>query len=106
MYYPGQSVSYVTELEHKRCARMHYPRTKSVLCNRTRAYKIRAHVLPRDMGVGGGGGGLASLKKAPFQKIKKCAIIVLRGLGGMVSRENFTNGAPYYILNASQQGHI
>ena len=47
---PGQRVSYVTEQEHTRCVRMHYPRTKSVLCNRTRAYKMRAHALPRTKG--------------------------------------------------------
>ena len=41
---------YVTELEHARCARTHYPRTKGVSCNRTRAYKMRAHVLPQDKG--------------------------------------------------------
>ena len=28
------------------------------------------------------------------------------GLGGMLSRENFNSGAPYYILDASQQGRI
>ena len=47
---PGQRVSYVTELEHTRCARIHYPRTKGILCNRARAYKMRAHTLPQDKG--------------------------------------------------------
>ena len=45
--YPGQKISYVTEQEHTRCVRMHYPWTKDILCNRTRAYKMRAHALPR-----------------------------------------------------------
>ena len=35
---------------------------------------------------------------------KKCATTVLRGLGGMLPRENFNTGAPYYISNAFQQG--
>ena len=48
MYYPGQRVSYETKLELTRCVRMYYPGTKSVLCNRTRAYKMRAHALPQD----------------------------------------------------------
>ena len=47
---PGQRVSYVTELEHARCARMYYLRTKGVLCNRTKAYKMRAHALPQNKG--------------------------------------------------------
>ena len=86
------------------------PRTKGFLCNRTTAYKMRAHVLPRDMGVGGGGRASkrppSGQKRPPLQKFKKCAITVFRGLGGMVPRENFNNGAPYYNLNASQLGHI
>ena len=45
---PGQKISYVTEQEHTRCVRMHYPWTKDILCNRTRAYKMRAHALPLD----------------------------------------------------------
>ena len=50
-------------------------------------------------------------KKPPPQK-KKIEILlsptftVLRGLGGMLPRENFNNGAPYDILDASQQGRI
>ena len=88
------------------------PRTKGFLCNRTTAYKMRAHVLPRDMGVGGEGGGEPQKgppqdkKGHPSKKFKKCAITVFRGLGGMVPREKFNYGAPYYNLNASQQGHI
>ena len=47
-------------------------------------------------------------KKPPPPKKKKlnCAITVLRGLGGMLPRENFNNGALYNILHASQQGRI
>ena len=44
-------------------------------------------------------------KKAPPQK-KNCAITVLRELGDMLPRENFNNGAPYDILDASQQGRV
>ena len=44
---PQQWVSYVTELEHIRCAHMHYPKTKGIICNRTIAYKMRAHALPQ-----------------------------------------------------------
>ena len=47
--------------------------------------------------------GGASPKKAPL-KTKRPP--VLRGLGGMLPRENFNNGAPYDILDASQQGRI
>ena len=43
-------------------------------------------------------------KKAPPQK--KCASTVLRGIGGMLSRENVNSCAPYYILDASQQERI
>ena len=39
-----------TELEHSRCARMHYPKTMGMLCNRTRTFKMRAHALPQDKG--------------------------------------------------------
>ena len=42
-------------------------------------------------------------QKGPTPK-KKCATTVLRGLGGMLPRENFNTGAPYYISNAFQQG--
>ena len=47
-------------------------------------------------------------KKGPPQKnLKKyCASIVLRGLGVMLSQENINSGAPYYILDASQQERI
>ena len=38
----------------------------------------------------------------PPQKKRICLSAVFRGLGGMLSRENFNNGAPYYILDASQ----
>ena len=75
------------------------PQDKGVLCNRTRAYKMNAHVLPRDMGLGGGGGGKLQKdppehkKGPPPQRNIKCAITVLRGLGGMVPRGNFNNGA-------------
>ena len=47
---PEQRVSYVAELEHARCARTHYPRTKGVLGNKTKAYKMRAHTLPQNKG--------------------------------------------------------
>ena len=50
MHYPRTKVSYVTELEHTRCARMHYPRSKGILCNSTSAYKMRAHALPQVKG--------------------------------------------------------
>ena len=46
----GNSVFCVTELEHTRCLRIHYPRTKGVSCNRTRACKMRALALPQDKG--------------------------------------------------------
>ena len=45
-------------------------------------------------------------KRPPPKKTKNCAITVLRGLRGMLRRENFNNGAPYDILDASQQGRI
>ena len=46
-------------------------------------------------------------KKAPPPPQKKnCAITVLRELGDMLPRENFNNGAPYDILDASQQGRV
>ena len=46
-------------------------------------------------------------KKAPPKK-KNCAIYstVLRGIGGMLSRQNVNSCAPYYILDASQQERI
>ena len=45
-------------------------------------------------------------KSAPPQQKKNCAITVLRGHGGMLSRRNFSNGAPNDTLDASQQGRI
>ena len=36
------------QLEQTKCARMYYPGTKGILCNRTRACKLRAHTSPRD----------------------------------------------------------
>ena len=59
--------------------------------------------------------GGASPKKAPLKtkkapppppKKKNCASTVLRGLGGMLSREKNNSGAPYYILDASQHERI
>ena len=44
-------------------------------------------------------------EKGPPQK-KNCANTVLRGIGGMLSRENVNSCAPYYILDASQQQRI
>ena len=44
-------------------------------------------------------------EKGPPQK-KNCASTVLRGLGGMLSREKINSGAPYYILDASQHERI
>ena len=48
--------------------------------------------------------GRAPKKAPPLNQNKICAITVLRGLGGMLSRENFSNGASYwyYILDASR----
>ena len=45
-------------------------------------------------------------KRPPPQNKKKCASTVLRGLGGMLSREKINSGAPYYILDASQHERI
>ena len=42
----------------------------------------------------------------PPKKKKNCASTVLRGLGGMLSREKINSGAPYYILDASQHERI
>ena len=42
-----------------------------------------------------------SRRKRPPPKKK-----IEMGLGGMLPRENFNNGAPYDILDASQQGRI
>ena len=44
--------------------------------------------------------------KRPPPKKKNCASTVLRGLGGMLSREKINSGAPYYILDASQHERI
>ena len=43
-----QRLCYRTELEHTRCARILYQWEKGILCNRIRAYKMRAHALPQD----------------------------------------------------------
>ena len=38
-------VNETTEVKHTRCVRTHYPGTKGASCNRTRAYKMRAHAI-------------------------------------------------------------
>ena len=49
--------------------------------------------------------GGRALKRPTLQKIIKiCAITVLRGLRGMLPRENFNNGAPYDILMHLSRG--
>ena len=63
---------------------------------------VSTHGRPQEFSQGGG----RALKRPPPQKKGNCAITVLRGLGGMLSRENFNNGALYDILHAFQQGRI
>ena len=50
--------------------------------------------------------GGASPKKAPLKTKKAPPKKNWRGLGGMLPREKFNNGAPYDTLDASQQGRI
>ena len=50
--------------------------------------------------------GGANPKKAPLKTKKAPQKKIERGLGGILPRENFNNGAPYDILDASQQGRI
>ena len=51
-------------------------------------------------------GGGRTLKRPPLKTKKAPPKKIERGLGGMLPRENFNNGAPYDILDASQQGRI